>query len=216
MAEETEIIYTRLSEIQRELKAPKTQWNSFGKYFYRSCEDIVEGVKPLLQKGETLTFSDKPCIIGDWHYIEATASFNRNALSVSTTGYAREPETKKGMDDSQISGTASSYARKYAANGLFGIDDTKDADTQDNRGQGAQVKKPQGQNKQQDKKKQTPGGRPFKEALTWLEGLRGKPPEVIEKSWLSAQVFLGNTYSAEELATLKVKYQKLVSESLQK
>lgn len=208
MSEET--IYTRLSEIQRTLKAPKGQYNSFGKYSYRSCEDILEGVKPLLREGETITFSDKPCLIGDWHYIEATASFNRNHESISVTGYARESETKKGMDASQITGTASSYSRKYAANALLCIDDTKDADTQDNRGQGQQKKD------QKPTEKKATQKRPFKEALDWLEKLQGKPPEVIEKSWLSAQVFLGNTYSAEECEVLKVKYNKLVSESLQK
>ena len=121
-------IYTELSRIQKELKAPKGQYNSFGKYKYRSCEDIMEAVKPIL--GEcSLTVSDEMVIIGDRYYIKAIA---RLALSaddfVESSAYAREPLDKKGMDESQITGATSSYARKYALNGLFAIDDTKDAD----------------------------------------------------------------------------------------
>lgn len=121
----------KLIDIQSELKAPKGQYNSFGKYKYRSAEDILEAVKPLLKKhGCYLTLSDEPVSIDGRHYIKATATLcAENADSVKVTAYAREPETKKGMDESQITGTASSYARKYALNGLFAIDDTKDADT---------------------------------------------------------------------------------------
>lgn len=120
----------QLQAVQAELKAPKGQYNSFGKYKYRSCEDITEAVKPLLAKyGATLTMSDEVELIGDRYYIKATATFTSIEGAVTATAFAREPETKKGMDDSQITGTASSYARKYALNGLFAIDDTKDADT---------------------------------------------------------------------------------------
>lgn len=124
-------IYEALASVQSALKAPKGQYNSFGKYAYRSCEDILEAVKPILKEfGLFLQLSDEPVMVGDWHYIKATATvadFSGN--QVFCTAYAREPSEKKGMDDSQITGTASSYARKYTLNGLFCIDDTKDADT---------------------------------------------------------------------------------------
>ena len=120
-----------LLDIQRELKAPKGQFNSFGNYKFRSCEDILEAVKPLLAKyGCTLVLSDDVVCILDRVYIKATATFtDENNKTTVATAFARESESKKGMDDSQITGTASSYARKYALNGLFLIDDTKDADT---------------------------------------------------------------------------------------
>lgn len=123
--------YARISDIQQELKAPKNQFNKFGKYNYRSCEDIIEGYKKLPYK-IILTISDKVIQVGDRVYIEATATLTDGENSISTTASARESLNKKGMDDSQISGTASSYARKYALNGLFCIDDTKDADSMDN------------------------------------------------------------------------------------
>ena len=121
---------SKLQEIQHKLKAPKGQYNSFGKYKYRSCEDILEAVKPILNEvGCTLTLSDEPVMIGDRYYIKATARLMGADTNEVVTAYARESETKSGMDASQITGTASSYARKYALNGLFCIDDTKDADT---------------------------------------------------------------------------------------
>ena len=123
------MIYNELSRIQKELKAPKGQYNSFGKYKYRSCEDILEAVKPLLGNC-CLTISDDIVLIGDRFYIKATA---RLALSnedfIENSAFAREALDKKGMDESQVTGASSSYARKYALNGLFAIDDTKDADT---------------------------------------------------------------------------------------
>ena len=119
-----------LIEIQKKLKAPKGQYNSFGKYKYRSAEDILEAVKPLChEKNCTLTLSDEMVNIGERYYIKATAKITNGTEDVVVSAYAREDETKKGMDGSQITGTASSYARKYALNGLFCIDDTKDADT---------------------------------------------------------------------------------------
>ena len=120
----------KLINIQKKLKAPKDNFNSFGKYKYRSCEDILEAVKPLLaEEGCTLTLSDDVVLIGDRFYIRATACFSDGTDVQMATAFAREDETKKGMDGSQITGTASSYARKYALNGLFLIDDTKDVDT---------------------------------------------------------------------------------------
>lgn len=124
----------KLATIQSRLKAPKNQYNSFGKYKYRSCEDILEALKPLAnEQGCTITIEDSPIMVGEWHYIQATATLSDGYNSTSVKAYARESETKSGMDSSQITGTASSYARKYALNGLFAIDDTKDADTMDNR-----------------------------------------------------------------------------------
>ncbi|MTD37683.1 hypothetical protein GIX45_03330 [Erwinia sp. CPCC 100877] len=116
--------------IQSQLKAPKGQYNKFGNYNYRSLEDISEALKPLLTaEGLRLTLSDEPVEIANRIYIKATAYLTDGVSKIEVTGFAREAETKKGMDESQITGTASSYARKYALNGLFLIDDTKDADT---------------------------------------------------------------------------------------
>ena len=119
-----------LAIIQSRLKAPKGQYNSFGKYKYRSCEDIVEAVKPLLaEQGCALMMSDELVFVGDRYYIKATVTIQNGAGECAQcTALAREEEEKKGMDASQITGTASSYARKYALNGLLAIDDTKDAD----------------------------------------------------------------------------------------
>ena len=129
----TTTLHDKLLNVQQKLKAPKNQVNNFGKYKYRSCEDILEAVKKLLgEVGLVLTISDEPIVLADRFYIKATATVSDGTTSISTTALAREPESKKGMDDSQITGTASSYARKYALNGLFCIDDTKDADTMDN------------------------------------------------------------------------------------
>lgn len=130
-------INERLIHIQGELKAPKGQYNSYGGYKYRSCEDILEAVKPLLKKEKvTLTISDDIIEVGGRVYVKATATLSDGEDTISTSAFAREAETKKGMDDSQITGSASSYARKYALNGLFAIDDTKDADATNTHGKG--------------------------------------------------------------------------------
>lgn len=116
--------------VQQKLNAPKDKYNSFGKYAYRSAEGILQAVKPLLEKaGLFLTISDSIELIGDHTYIKATARVTDGINNLEVTGYARESYEKKGMDDSQMTGTTSSYARKYALNGLFAIDDAKDADT---------------------------------------------------------------------------------------
>lgn len=125
-------VYEKLLNIQSELKAPKGQYNSFGKYKYRSCEDILEAVKPLCKKYKAvLILSDELECKGERYYIKASAKLIdiEDSSFTYNTAYAREEQEKKGMDGSQITGTASSYARKYALNGLFNIDDTKDADT---------------------------------------------------------------------------------------
>ena len=123
-----------LNKIQVELHAPKNQFNSFGKYKYRNCEDILEGLKPLLKEtGAVLGITDEVVQIGDRYYVKATAVLYSDEVGTSgqaeASAYAREPENRKGMDDAQVTGATSSYARKYALNGLFCIDDNKDADT---------------------------------------------------------------------------------------
>lgn len=125
-------IFAALMAVQAELKAPKGQHNSFGKYDYRSAEDIIEAVKPLLKEnGLFLNMSDEVVLVGDRYYIKATVKVVDvvTGESVQTSALAREAAQKKGMDESQVTGTASSYARKYALNGLFAIDDNRDADT---------------------------------------------------------------------------------------
>lgn len=118
-----------LLDIQSRLKAPKNQRNDFGHYKYRSAEDILEAVKPLLKEnGCTIIISDDMVVVGNRIYVKATVVLSNGSESVKTTAFAREEESKKGMDGSQVTGAASSYARKYALNGLFCIDDTKDAD----------------------------------------------------------------------------------------
>lgn len=124
----------KLAEIQSKLKAPKSQYNKFGGYAYRSCEDILEALKPLLlEAGADLVLSDEAEAVGNRVYIRATATFRCGDETAVGTGVAREADSQKGMSDSQITGTASSYARKYALNGLFLIDDTKDDDTNEAR-----------------------------------------------------------------------------------
>lgn len=127
-------INIRLIEIQKNLDAPKNQMNYFGNYKYRSCEDILAALKPLLNDtGCSLTISDEVVMLGNRYYVKARATLTYGEECITVSAFAREAETKKGMDESQITGAASSYARKYALNGLFAIDDTKDADTKDNR-----------------------------------------------------------------------------------
>lgn len=125
-------IYKKLMLVQSKLKAPKNQYNSFGKYSYRSCEDILEGLKPLLNEVEAIvTLNDEVVNIGERFYIKAIATFIDIATGekMEVSALAREDETKKGMDLAQVTGSVSSYARKYALNGLFAIDDTKDSDS---------------------------------------------------------------------------------------
>ena len=129
---ETNGVSVKLMKIQSKLKAPKNQFNKFGNYNYRSCEDIFEAVKPLLLKNQLiLKVSDELVNVGERYYIKATAELydTETGTKIENTAYAREEENKKGMDGSQITGASSSYARKYALNGLFLIDDVKDSDT---------------------------------------------------------------------------------------
>ena len=127
-------IQEKLKMIQFELKAPKSQHNNFGNYNYRSLEDINESVKPILDKvGATIVLSDDIVFMGERYYVKATATLfdTESNESISVTALARETDVKKGMDSSQVTGATSSYARKYALNGLFAIDDTKDADSEE-------------------------------------------------------------------------------------
>lgn len=146
-------IHKKLMTIQSKLVAPKGQYNKFGKYSYRSCEDILEAIKPILKEVEaTLIISDSIEVFGDRYYIKATATlYDAEGLGgqVSNSAYAREEQAKKGMDGSQITGSTSSYARKYALNGLFAIDDTKDSDALGG------VERPSSSTKES---KSTPGG----------------------------------------------------------
>ena len=141
-----ETIYQKLKQVQSELKAPKGQFNSFGKYKYRSCEDILEAVKPILAKHDcVIILSDTVINLGDNRfYVKAIATFVDAATGekVENSAFAREEEQKKGMDGSQITGTASSYARKYALNDLLLIDDTKDADTDEFKNQNDKKSEP--------------------------------------------------------------------------
>ncbi len=130
-------VYEKLMTVQTKLRAPKGQYNSFGKYSYRSCEDILEALKPLLAEvGAIVNVTDEIKLIGNRYYVEATASFidTETGERMIAKASAREAETKKGMDDSQVTGSVSSYARKYALNGLFAIDDNKDADSTNTHG----------------------------------------------------------------------------------
>lgn len=138
-------VYEKLQAVQENLKAPKSQYNVFGKYHYRNCEDIQEAAKPLMKEVKAaLIVGDRLVVEGERYYIEATARFIdcETGEQVENVAYAREEREKKGMDASQVTGSASSYARKYALNGLFCIDDVKDADNQDNTGKNSQTTKP--------------------------------------------------------------------------
>ena len=124
-------VYKKLIEVQTKLKAPKNQYNSFGKYSYRNCEDILESLKPILKEvGATIIISDEVVSINERYYVKATVKFidTETGEVVEASANAREEDNKKGMDSSQLTGSTSSYARKYALNGLFAIDDTKDSD----------------------------------------------------------------------------------------
>ena len=125
-------VYLKLVKVQNELKAPKSQFNKFGNYAYRNCEDILEALKPLLNEVKAIVnISDEIVLVGERYYVKATVKFidAETGEIVEASAMAREEESKKGMDSSQLTGSTSSYARKYALNGLFAIDDTKDADT---------------------------------------------------------------------------------------
>lgn len=149
-------LHEKLLAIQTKLKAPKGQYNSFGKYSYRSAEDILEAVKPLnAEQGVLLTITDEIKEVGGRIYVVATATVSDGTDELKVSAFAREPENKKGMDESQITGATSSYARKYALNGLYAIDDNKDADTDEHKQQQENAPKKQQAQKQQQPKEPT-------------------------------------------------------------
>lgn len=190
------ILTQRVGDIQHKLKAPKGQYNSFGKYNYRSCEDILEGVKPLLKEHNlALLINDEIVQIGERYYVKATAKITDGREIVSATAYAREPDTKKGMDESQITGATSSYARKYALNALLCIDDTKDADTMDNSKKPAQQTQETVYNWQTLKARATQGGISEEDLVHYVtETLKVKKPSELTQehyqqafNWVNAQ-----------------------------
>lgn len=190
------ILTQRVGDIQHKLKAPKGQYNSFGKYNYRSCEDILEGVKPLLKEHNlALLIDDEIVQIGERYYVKATAKITDGRESVSATAYAREPDTKKGMDESQITGATSSYARKYALNALLCIDDTKDADTMDNSKKPVQQTQETVYNWQTLKARATQGGISEDDLVHYVtETLKVKKPSELTQehyqqafNWVNAQ-----------------------------
>lgn len=191
-------MYKALQVIQTELKAPKGQYNSFGKYNYRSCEDIVEALKPLLTKTDTvLVINDKISMIGERYYVVAEAELIsiKDGSSVKNAAYAREDEQKSGMSLSQVTGATSSYARKYALNGLLCIDDTKDADTMDNSKKPVQQTQETVYNWQTLKARSTQGGISEEELVHYVtETLKVKKPSELTQehyqqafNWVNAQ-----------------------------
>lgn len=146
-------VIEELKKIQQELKVPKNQYNSFGGYYYRSCEDILDAVKPFIKDKLVLTLEDEMVQVGERNYVKATAKLTDGNEEIKNSAYARESEERKGMDLSQITGATSSYARKYALNGLFAIDDIKDADTMNNN---SSSKKQKTSNEPQYVKTETP------------------------------------------------------------
>lgn len=190
------VLTQRVGDIQHKLKAPKGQYNSFGKYNYRSCEDILEGVKPLLKEHNLAILIDDEIVqIGERYYVKATAKITDGREIVSATAYAREPDTKKGMDESQITGATSSYARKYALNALLCIDDTKDADTMDNSKKPVQQTQETVYNWQTLKARATQGGISEDDLVHYVtETLKVKKPSELTQehyqqafNWVNAQ-----------------------------
>lgn len=194
---DSQVVLTQMvGDIQHKLKAPKGQYNSFGKYNYRSCEDILEGVKPLLKEHNlALLIDDEIVQIGERYYVKATAKITDGREIVSATAYAREPDTKKGMDESQITGATSSYARKYALNALLCIDDTKDADTMDNSKKPVQQTQETVYNWQTLKARATQGGISEDDLVHYVtETLKVKKPSELTQehyqqafNWVNAQ-----------------------------
>ena len=178
-----------LIEVQAELKAPKGLFNSFGNYNYRSTESILESLKPILkEKGLLLTITDELVVLGDRYYIKAEAKLSKGEDSISVTAYAREEETKKGMDSSQITGATSSYARKYALNGLFLIDDNKDADTDEYHRINDSDKTPKIPAKPSDKEWLNKGTENFDKVVTALKSKKATVAQVLTKYRLSAEI----------------------------
>lgn len=174
----------KIIRIQTELNAPKGQYNSFGKYNYRSCEDILSALKPLLAREGVLQYiSDEVVSIESRFYVKATVTLTDGTNSLSNSSFAREEETKKGADGSQITGTASSYARKYALNGMYNIDDAKDADTDEHAKQTKQEEKPK-PSKQEPHHEETRTPPQLLAAFTQYAAKAGLPE--LENAWKAA------------------------------
>ena len=180
------MINEALTEIQHRLVAPKGQRNTFGNYNYRSCEDILNALKPLLMEhSATVRLSDEVVEVGQRVYVKATATLHAGDETISVSAFAREPASRKGMDDAQVTGATSSYARKYALNGLFAIDDTKDADTQPP--PAARTQAP-------------PAKKPATVLDKWRPKLKGAPPDVLAISKAIAAAYGSKSTSALDAA----------------
>lgn len=204
-------IYQKLLKVQAQLKVPKGQFNKFGNFSYRNLEDIVEGVKPLLAEYNlALTLSDTVKQIGDRFYIEATAilvNAENPEETIITTAMAREAATKKGMDDSQITGASSSYARKYCLNGLFSIDDTKDADTQPPNNQKTSTQNNQKPPAQNNNNKPTPTPQGLNDnQLQWLSAYcqrKGYTDNATKQEFMKFYGFSPRTTSPDEFMKIQ-------------
>lgn len=186
-----------LAEIQQKLHAPKNQYNKFGGYKYRNCEDILEAVKPLLGDA-VLLLSDEVVEIGNKVYVKATATYkDGNNEPVIVTAYAREAESRKGMDDSQITGATSTYARKYALNGLFCIDDTKDADSPQ------QCEKPE-QNNDNETPELTEKDVNRKHLLDWMKDAAKTEPEIYKQELANTGKKTAKDLTEQELVNLQI------------
>lgn len=192
-----------LSAIQSELKAPKNQFNKFGGYNYRNCEDILEALKPILAKHKAINLlSDEIVSIGTRFYIKATATLRVGDEKISVTAFAREEDSKKGMDSSQLTGSTSSYARKYALNGLYAIDDTKDADTPISENDNITTKtNPPTQKQTPEDMERNQISREINELVTKLVQSTGAQASYIKKTAMSAAKCNGDT--VEDLRKIK-------------
>jgi len=198
-------VHKKLAEVQRKLVAPKNQFNKFGKYNYRSCEDILEGVKPLLSEvGATLTITDDIFPCEGRVYVKSTATFTDIETSdkVTNTAFAREEESKKGMDSSQVTGATSSYARKYALNGLFCIDDNKDPDTDEfkNQQQARQQGNPPQQNQQHNTSQNNNSSQQYQQAPPQQAPQKAQPQQTQPQQ--NQQPVQGNVYMVQTVRKL--------------
>lgn len=201
-------VYEKLQHVQSGLKAPKNQYNKFGNYYYRNCGDIQEAAKPLLQEVKAaLVVGDELVQIGDRYYIKATARFVdcESSERVENTAYAREEQEKKGMDASQVTGSTSSYARKYALNGLFCIDDVKDADNQDNAAEKGRASGKGAGSKTKASEKQAPGkAEGAKPGVPGSSVAQGAGTEKVTPAMIKSVKSLVEKYSAKGLKMEKI------------
>lgn len=197
-------VHDVLHHVQMNLHAPRNQYNSFGKYHYRSCEDILEGLKKVLPFNAYVTMADEIVTVGNRIYVKVTATLSYRGQSISNTAFAREEESRKGMDASQLTGATSSYARKYALNGLFMIDDVKDADTDEVKNQESRPEKKAPQSSPQDDAMKEMCGR-IKRQLNDSNNL-----EILNYVWKGFEAKLSEIKSANPkwYAALELEYQK--------